>query len=323
MTDKQIITINGTAYDAHTGLPVAQSSTDNHHQATPAQKHAVTRQHTAAKAIHRKLQKSQTLNRKTVKKHAPKQPVRQLDGIVRTKSINVQQSAAISKFAPKPVVADLPVADLPAQPHPAVARAATTKQVPRPQHTPSRVTPSHAKKESHLVQAIAPQAQAPRRTKKPKRSLKFPKILNIASASFAVLILAGYFTYLNIPSISVRVAAAQAGINASYPDYRPAGYRLNGPIAYDNGQVSIKFAATTGQQSFTIDQQQTNWDSSALLENYVTKRSNNEYVPHQKSGLTIYTFGNDAAWVNGGILYTISGNSQLSDDQVLRIATSM
>lgn len=322
MTDKQTITINGTAYDAHTGLPVQTNATNAvaDAAATAPSSVTVTRRHTAASSMHQKTQKSHTLNRKTVQKHAPKKPTRQLDGIVRRAPTRVAQSPAISKFAPKPVVAALPVADLPSQPHPTVVRAQTKHASAQP--TPAVHTPAYVTKDTEIKKALAHSAPSKRRAKKSKRTFAMPKVFNIASASLAVLLLAGYFTYLNIPSISVRVAASQAGIDASYPDYQPSGYRLNGPVAYDSGQVSIKFASNTGPQSFTIDQQQTNWDSSALLENYVEKRAS-DYVPHQKGGLTIYTFGDDAAWVNGGILYTVTGNSQLSDEQILRIATSM
>lgn len=314
MSEKHTITINGTHYDAHTGLPVSAANTPH------APEVAARQSANAATVHHRTVQKSHTLNRKTVKKHAPVKKPQQLDGINRQRVAHTQ-SAAISKFAPKPIVKDLDVAPAPAQPHPVVTRVHTKQAAATTPVTPQHV-PAPVKQQAALEKALST-ATKHESKKSRKRLMRTPKALNIASASLAIVVLAGYFTYLNIPTISVRVAAAQAGINASYPDYRPAGYRLDGPIAYDNGQVSIKFAATTGAQNFTIDQQQTNWDSSALLENYVAKQADANYVPHQKGGLTVYTFGNDAAWVNGGILYTISGNSQLSDDQVLRIATSM
>lgn len=143
------------------------------------------------------------------------------------------------------------------------------------------------------------------------------------SASFALILLAGYFTYLNMPSLSVRVAAAQAGVNASYPGYHPDGYSINGPVAYSQGAVSMKFASNGGPQSFTVNQTKSSWDSSAVLENYVKQKAGNSYIQHNEQGLTVYVFGDNAAWVNGGILYTINGNAPLSSEQILHIATSM
>lgn len=145
----------------------------------------------------------------------------------------------------------------------------------------------------------------------------------IATSSLALLLLGGYFTYLNMPSLSVRVAAAQAGVNATYPDYRPDGYSLHGPVAYNQGEVSLKFAANTGTHNFSITQTKSNWDSSALEENYVIKASNGGYVPYIERGLKIYVFDNNAAWVNGGVLYKITGDAPLSNDQIRHIATSM
>jgi len=158
---------------------------------------------------------------------------------------------------------------------------------------------------------------------KPKNSRKTSRILSIASASLALLLLGGYFTYLNMPNLSVRVAAAQAGIDASYPSYRPDGYSLNGPVAYDQGEVSMKFAANAGPQNFAITQTKTDWDSSALKENYVKAKWGENATQYTENGLTIYALDGDAAWVNNGILYTIDGDAPLSSSQIRGIATSM
>jgi hypothetical protein len=45
----------------------------------------------------------------------------------------------------------------------------------------------------------------------------------------------------------------------------------------------------------------------------------------QKNGQTIYVYGNgaNAAWVNSGIRYDVTGNAQLSKDEIATIATSL
>ena len=126
-----------------------------------------------------------------------------------------------------------------------------------------------------------------------------------------------------MPNLSVRVAAAQAGIDATYPSYRPDGYKLNGPVAYNQGEVSMKFAANAGPQDFTIVQSKTNWDSSAAKENYVKPKWGDNVMQYTEHGLTIYAHDGDAAWVNNGILYTIDGDAPLSASQIRGIATSM
>jgi len=148
-------------------------------------------------------------------------------------------------------------------------------------------------------------------------------MVSIASASFAILLLGGYFTYLSMPSISTRVAAAQAGIDANYPGYQPMGYSLSGPVAYQQGRVTMTFAANAGPSTYTLDQTKSGWDSSAVLDSYVKPHAGDDYQTTTSNGLTIYTYGSNAAWVNGGIFYTISGNAPLSDDQIQHIATSL
>jgi len=145
-----------------------------------------------------------------------------------------------------------------------------------------------------------------------------------ATTALAALVLVGYVAYLNVPSISIKVAAHRAGFAAQLPAYKPAGYSLKGPIAYSPGQVTLNFASNTDQRKFTLKQQPTTWDSTALLENFVTKKGSN-YLTYQDSGLTIYILdGTSAAWVSGGKLYQVEGkNSQLDTDQLLRLATSV
>ena len=136
------------------------------------------------------------------------------------------------------------------------------------------------------------------------------------------MVAVGYFTYLNVPIISVKIASAQAGINATYPDYCPDGYSLNGPVQYADGEVSINFNANTGNNKFVIKQSRSLWDSSAV-KNKVNEDSNGEFITTEENGLTIYTYGDNAIWVNGGILYSISGDTRLSNDQIRKIAISL
>ena len=171
-----------------------------------------------------------------------------------------------------------------------------------------------------MDQAVTTVPSAKHHRKKAKRL----HIGKYATSALVVVLLAGYVAYLNIPSISLKVAAHRAGFAASMPSYRPAGYSLKGPIAYSPGQVTLNFASNTDQRKFTLKQQPTTWDSTALLENYVMKESP-RYLTYQDSGLTIYILdGNNAAWVSAGKFYQVeSKDSQLDTDQLLKLATSV
>lgn len=180
---------------------------------------------------------------------------------------------------------------------------------------------------SVLKQAAINEAMdsAPSHHAKQHRQARSPRsrIIGAIFGCFALVLFGGYLTYLNVPNLSVRVAAAQAGIDASYPGYRPDGYRLDGPVAYSDGEVRMQFAANTGDTGFTLNQTKSSWDSSALLENFVRSESDDEYTTSQEKGITIYSYDGNAAWVSGGILYTIDGDAPLSPDQIRRIATSV
>lgn len=314
---QKTVTINGRQYDAHTGMPIADLTPEEVKPAEASAPHESAVQHHIqhSQSVHAHAQKSQTLNRQIVKKP---------HDTVAVAPAAHHRSSAITKFAPQtqshPTKSRV-MTDIGPTHHPAIAKANTTPAHPAVK-TKTAPKPSHVIKNEAIAEALD-KAPSKKEQKHHAKRRKTSRFLSVASASLALLLLGGYFTYINMPNLSVRVAAAQAGVNASYPDYHPDGYSLNGPVAYTQGQVSMKFAANAGPQNYTIEQSKSNWDSSAVLDNYVKKKAGDNYITYNERGLTIYTFDGNAAWVNGGILYTISGNAPLSSDQIRRIATSM
>lgn len=335
---QQTVTINGIIYDAQTGLPLRKAPQAD---STPIKSRA---QH--SQNIHSVTQKSATLNRAAVraavkKMHATQPQAQSATPILRKPAPHphtspvTQKSPAITKFAAHPTGAKPTVRHMDIGPvsHPMVAKAQQKMQ-----HTPKPAThPAAAQKHAPVVHAPKPSQvikneaiaealdKAPHhnaKTKRVKQPRKQARSFSIASGALALIMLAGYFTYLNMPNLSVRVAAAQAGFEATYPGYHPDGYRIN-KVAYTEGQVGIQYVANGSSQGFTIKQEKSGWDSSALLANYVEPSSNGGYIPHSEKGITVYIFNNNAAWVNDGIRYTINGDAPLSSEQVLNLATSM
>lgn len=192
------------------------------------------------------------------------------------------------------------------------------------QKKPTTHTPSHILLQQETAKAIreatSHKATRHREKRKSKKHIRLTAALSMASV---LVLFGGYFTYLNLPSISVRVAAAQAGIDASYPSYQPNGYSLNGPIAYQDGSVRMAFQLNGTNRGFNITQTRSTWDSLAVLDNIVTPVSGAEYTTIENGGMTIYQYEDNAAWVNRGILYKITSETTLSDDQIKRIAASM
>ncbi|MBM3210206.1 hypothetical protein FJZ39_02610 [Candidatus Saccharibacteria bacterium] len=203
------------------------------------------------------------------------------------------------------------------------ATAVPIATAPQPQRN---LKPSDVLKKEAIETATAsmqkPATRSHRQKKHKTRSSLFARISGFAAASAAVLVLGGYFTYLNMPNLSTRVAASQAGIDASYPGYRPDGYSLNGPVAFTDGSVSMKFSANGSPASYVLTQKRSNWDTLAVAD-HIKSTADTDASVTKIDGLTLYTYGNSAAWVNKGILHTIEGDAPLSGSQIQRIATSL
>lgn len=315
--DNKTILVNGTLYDAVTGMPVVKQETN---QAVVSPE---TRRTQPSHNVHARAEAPRTANRRVAPSAITTPVIQKRTDKKRVIQPTATKNPSINRFAPRPATVNRSrvMSDIrPATPHPLAKRAEERIQQARQQQTPVAMKPSSVIKNEAISQALD---KAPRHnTIKPKRSLRNSRVVSFASVALSLLLLTGYLTYINLPNLSVRVAASQAGINATYPGYKPDGYRLAG-VNYDQGSVSLKFAANAGPQNFTITQQQTSWDSTAVKENYVKTNWGDDVVPYSERGLTIYAHEGNAAWVNGGILYTITGDAPLSTSQVRSVATSL
>ena len=159
--------------------------------------------------------------------------------------------------------------------------------------------------------------------KKEKRHSSFSKFVLAFATSAACIGILGYFVSLNMPSISVRVAAMQTGIEASYPTYVPRNYQLSGVSTSDNSTVTINFSGKDSD-AFYITEEKSSWDSNALLNNYVKPEWGEDYTTLREQGITLYIHNSDAAWVNGGILYKLkTTGGSLSKKLIKNIALSL
>lgn len=295
---------------------------------------------TAAHQMHQRAQRSQTLHRAALKRPAGQHEAASLNGIMR-------RSAMINKFAagkPAPGMATsapaqgLHHAHAMSTVHPGkqmhTAASAPINHRVTTQYTNSTATPpkkiealkgnelkEHLIKES-MDRVDSSQADSAAKTRAPKHSAnRRPRTATILTSLAALVLLGGYLTYLNLPSLSIRVAATRAGVDASYPTYQPAGYSFAGPVAFSPGEVRVNFLSNTNDYNYTLVQRSSSWDSQAVLDNYVLQESE-QYATLQERGLTIYLMNNKAAWVNGGVLYVIDGDAPLSSEQIQKIASS-
>lgn len=148
------------------------------------------------------------------------------------------------------------------------------------------------------------------------------KAANIATLSFAGILLFSFFAFQNAANFEMRLASARTGVSAQMPGYHPTGFSPQRGIKTGPGTVSLTFSSNTDDREFTLTQQSSNWSSEALLANHVLA-DKTPYQSYQQQGKTVYIFDDsNATWVNGGVWYQIDGNASLTTDQLLRIANS-
>lgn len=344
MQTNKTITIKGRTYDRVTGLPISERVYDQvirvpngkNSNPTPETKKpeekkklspAVKRDAaTTAAQVHGQTQRSQTLLRRITKKPAApaKRPTT-------GRHMDMARSLKITKFAPHPVVTPATVTpqspktalkpDKPAQIHPLAARALARVSNARP--VASKPATSKEVKDAVIAKALAAPKQKPQ--KAAKKVNKMRRHLFIVAGIILALGLTTYAVYRFVPAVSVSIASAQAGVNATYPEYVPDGYSLDHPVTYTDGQVALKFKQNGNKENhYTITQTRSSWDSSAVLDNVVRADAGENYITTKERGLTVYSYGNNAAWVNGGVMYAISSsNAPLSGEQIRHIATSL
>ena len=326
MEARKTVMINGRAYDAQTGLPVERPATASN-SARPAAKQvsaprpvsSTSTGTSAAKAVHGSTQRSKTLHRRATKK--PGLPSRPQPG----RHMDIARSSSVKRFAQHPITPTKPdakaaSADIAPRVHPTVAKAHA-----RVQQKTTVVKPATAKevKDAAIAAELAVASKPVAKHKKEKKTTQLSRRLVMTFGIIAAVLGLGTLAYFQLPSLSVAIAAQQAGVEASYPGYVPDGYSLAQPVTFNDGTVDLTFKANSGSGEYTVSQTKSSWDSAAVLDNVVRPASGDNYIITQERGLTMYAYDGNAAWVNGGVLYTITSDAPLSGDQIRRIATSL
>lgn len=271
---------------------------------------------------HRKVTASTTLNRKYVKR-----PMKSADVMV-----SVKRSPKIQRFSSERVVQkkvdDSQSVEL-VKSHPVQAVAINRMQNRKTVANANKITAKELKDQA-IKKALANVSKTDIADHKGTDNKKSTKIhfgigrvvLALSCATVAVFAIV-YFVNLNMPDISMRVAAMQTGIEATYPGYVPRGFNLS-DITSEEGKVSLKFKSAETDDEFYLIEENSSWDSNALLNNFVKGEYGEDYSIIREQGLTIYISNSDATWVNGGIVYKIKTTAgSLSKKQIRSIAVSL
>lgn len=213
--------------------------------------------------------------------------------------------------------------DLPAQVHP--LQRSANRQIRARKQQPAKPSSREIKDRAikQALRSVATMSEAPAQPIKHRKSgaKRFVLAFTCAAACLAAIV---WFVSNNIPDVSVRVAAMQTGIEATYPSYVPMDYSLSDIISED-GKLTMIFSGPDDAR-FTLVQEKSSWDSATLLRNYVEPTWGEEYVTTHEQGITIYISNqtNDSTWVNGGIRYSItSEGARLTKKQTRNIVLSL
>lgn len=174
-----------------------------------------------------------------------------------------------------------------------------------------------------LARAVShEQITPPHINKSLKQGSKKNRVSRLVTSSIAVLLIAGFVGYQNLPNLKFQYASGQAGFRAELPDYRPPGFSV-GKLSYETGAVRVNFTSNSDSRAFSITEQPSSWDSQALRDNFFTQ-SNQTYKVSDVAGRTVYTYGNNnATWLNDGIWYDLKTDGSLTERQLAQIASSL
>jgi hypothetical protein len=149
-----------------------------------------------------------------------------------------------------------------------------------------------------------------------------PKLIFGFTLSLSLLAGIGYFAYLKIPTVNLKIVNAKSGFSATIPSITPSGFNFKGPMQFSDGAVVQNFS-TTDHKAFSIVQRPSSLTSESLLSKYIIS-SNYKYQTYSEKGLDVYIYGADnAMWVNNGIWYSVVNHGNLSSGDILALAGSM
>ncbi len=346
------IELNGKRYDARTGVMIdGFRSVAGSIKSFPSKKPPLSRAQTPSKHVHKTQQPSQTLMRRAVKKPSviTTRKTVAMDVVPHSgdaSTLNTSfHTANEERFRRAKSIHKLPLVSRFGSIGANADR--TTVQARAPQPISHTNTTSHtvAPATRPLVSAKSPISRTDKMlnegmrvaTSHQKPTLKKAKLhhriggklglskkaASVVASSIAVLAVGGFFLYQNIPNLSVRYASAKAGVPASLPEYQPAGFDVSKAVEYSPGQLTIAYHANADERKYTITQKNTSWNSEALKD-HLAAAMGSEPQSYPDNGQTIYLHNDSSAdWVAGGVWYSITGDSKLNTDQLIRIATSL
>ena len=160
-----------------------------------------------------------------------------------------------------------------------------------------------------------------------KRRLSQPKkhrfrFSTIMATAGAMAVIVGLGVYISLPTISVKLAAGRAGINAKNP-YALSGYSLDNNIAAQPGKVTISYKSASGNGGYSVTQESDKSTTDYALRLNVSRQNGGSYQEMDVNGKTVLLYGNKATWLAGDMRYTIDGSDLMDSNQLRSIVKSL
>lgn len=270
---------------------------------------------------HRQVKPSTTLNRKYVQRPSKNSDV----------MVSIKKSPKVSHFSTPAMTQASKVTDterVMVHPLQSTVNRKMAERVRQPQMEATARPTAKELKDQAIKKALAAASATPKEEQTQmktaaKMHFGFGRLALALSCAAVVVFAIVYFVNLNMPDISLKVAAMQTGIDASYPGYVPRDFSISS-ITSENNKITLDFKNTKNDGAFSLVEETSSWDSNALMTNYVQKTFKDNYSIIREQGLTIYISENNAAWVNGGIVYKLNVTSgSLTHKQIRSIAVSL
>lgn len=224
----------------------------------------------------------------------------------------VQRAEPLNPTAPVDGIARPNVMTFPAQPTP------TPTPAPAPSVATAPPTPAMTTDDAFklaLSANVTPSTPVASQSTGPARPIAL--VMSVIAAT----LVGAYLWQSNYSTFALKLAGARSGMAATLPSYIPSGWKVDNTIKSSEGTLSYKIASR--DHSLDVTQKKSDWDSQAVLEQFVLPRST-DYLALQAQGLTIYVYSDgEAAWVNHGTFYHLDGNHGLTQEEIIRIATSL
>lgn len=313
---KKIITIKDTSFDAVTGAKIGSVV-----KPTPKPSRILMRS-----AVKKPTSSSQITVTTTVLRDTPSTKLSHktsIDSVSRARKIRAQEtirSNQVQKFshtdtsAPTNVVTT--VAHVPVRAVPEAPAVTAQLTVPQSQHTnaPEDIFTKAIASASHYVDL---KEQAIKRRRRLHRH-----IISMAIGCVALLIVAGFAAYLNVPSVQITVAGIRAGVATADVDFGKAGFAYQS-VSVEKDTRIIGLKANGG--TYHLRERATNWDGQTMIKTVSSTAADGtpNYSVVSSNGTTVYRFNdNHATWIKNGVWFQLSGSVPLTNTQVLTLANS-